>query len=265
MRLLPLTLLACSFACTTAASESGTDTDSDGSSSSSSSESSSSESSSSGSSSTGPLLCEGGDLLIPSGNPISIDGGYETLEWNGAERVEIPVQATSVEVRLQHDGENLQVAFSPLASGGLVLFAEIYVDVQGDKTPMFGADDWWFHANDQQCGTMGAFDAWDTCTDDNPDWDHNIGFTGPADVVEFSIPFATLGIDPEQQCTFGLALRVTNTQTVAEMWPFIAARDEPVTWATVDLAPVDGTSGSSTGGSSSGGTTSGTTSGSTSS
>lgn len=261
MRLLSLSLLACSFACTTAASGSGTDTDTEGSSSSSSSESSSSESSSSGSSSTGPLLCEGGDLLIPAGDPVDIDGAYDVLEWNGAERVEIPVQATTVEIRLQHDGENLQVGFSPLASGGLVLFAEVYVDVQGDKTPMFGVDDWWFHANDQQCGTMGAFDAWDTCTDDNPDWDHNVGFTGPADVVEFSIPFETLGIDPTQQCTFGLALRVTNTQTVQEMWPFVAARDEPVTWATVDLAPMGesgGSSGSGGGSTTGGGSTSST-------
>ncbi len=188
------------------------------------------------SSSSGPgLVCEA-DVVIAQGPTVDPNGTIDPLEWAGAQVVQIPVQSTEVNVILSHDGENLNVGFQPLAEGGLIIFPEIYVDPMNDKSIMFGPDDWWFHTDDQECGAQGMLDAWPECVDDNPDWDSTPGLVGPANVVEFSIPFALLGIDTSTTCDFGLALRVTNTQTVAEIWPESAARDEPNTWQTVALS-----------------------------
>ena len=187
------------------------------------------------SSSTGPgLVCEA-ETMIPSGPAITPDGTIDALEWAGAQVISIPVQSTQVDIIVAHDGENLNVGFQPLAEGGLVMFPEVYVDPMNDKSAMFAADDWWFHTDDQECGAQGMFDAWPDCVDDNPDWQSTPGFVGPANVVEYSIPLSLLGIDLTERCEIGLALRVTNTQTVSEVWPTDARRDEPITWATVAL------------------------------
>ena len=187
----------------------------------------------SSSSSGTPLACEA-EIMIPKGATIVADGELEPFEWAGGTTVLIPVQATEVPVTLAHDGERLNIAFQGLAEGGLILFPEVYVDPLNDKTAMFGSDDWWFHTDDEECGAQGMLDAWPTCTADNPDWDATTG--SPSPIVEYSIPFELLGIDLSTTCEFGLSVRVTNTQTVAEIWPDTAAADEPDTWTTVALA-----------------------------
>ncbi len=187
------------------------------------------------SSSTGPALMCDAEVTIPLGPAIDPNGTIDPLEWAGGEIVNIPVQATEVSVILAHDGENLNIGFQPLAEGGLIIFPEIYIDPMNDKSAMFAADDWWFHTDDQECGAQGMFDAWPDCVDDNPDWESTPGLVAPANAVEYSIPFELLGIDLTTTCEFGLALRVTNTQTVAEIWPSDARRDEPITWATVAI------------------------------
>lgn len=230
MRTASCALLTVFLGCSST-SAADTDTDTDASSSTGGEESTTAaESSSSGS----PLFCEG-DLTIPAGAAIDPNGTIDPLEWAGAEVVAIPVQATEVNVILSHDGENLNVGFQPLAEGGLIIFPELYIDPMNDKSVMFGADDWWFHTDDQECGAQGMLDAWPGCVDDNPDWESTPGLVGPANVVEYSIPFALLGIDLQESCEIGLAVRVTNTQTVAEIWPGESDRNEPVTWATVAL------------------------------
>ncbi len=227
-----LLLLATAAGCSSSGGSADTDTETEGSTSTGAEESTGVAESSS----TGPgLVCEQ-DLTIPLGEPIEPDGTIDPLEWAGAEIVAIPVQATEVNVIINHDGENLNLGFQPLAEGGLIIFPEVYVDPMNDKSTMFGADDWWFHTSeDQECGAQGMLDAWPTCVDDNPDWVSTPGFAGPANVVEYSIPLELLGIDLTEVCEIGLAVRVTNTQTVAEIWPGEAARDEPNTWATLAL------------------------------
>lgn len=214
-------LVACS-------SDSSADTDTDASS------SSSGEASSSSSSTGEALFCEA-DTTIPLGAPVMADGEIGPLEWAGAAVITIPVEAREVNIIASHDGENLNFGFQPLSEGGLVIFPELYIDPLNDKSAMFAADDWWFHTDNQECGANGAFDTWPDCVEDNPDWQSTPGTAGPANVVEYSIPLSLLGIDPTERCEIGLALRVTNTQTVAEIWPSDARRDEPVTWATVAL------------------------------
>jgi hypothetical protein len=223
-------LLCLASACASpAASETGTETETDASSSSSSS---SSESSSSGS----MPICDEGDLVIPLGTTIEVTGALEQFEWSDAVQITIPVQGTNVNAALKHDGENLMIAYGPLASGGLILFAEVLVDPLNDKSVMFGADDWWFHARQsEECSAQGAFDAWDSCAEDIEGWEVNEGLVGPANTVEFMIPFALLGIDLAERCEFGLLLRVTNTQTVHEHYPTAGVSDEPSTWATVSI------------------------------
>lgn len=231
MRTTTCALLMLALGCSTSSPAADTDTDTDASTSTGGEESTGpAESSSTGE----PLFCDQ-ETTIPMGPAIVPDGTIDPLEWAGALVLSIPVQATDVNVILAHDGENLNVGFQPLAEGGLVIFPEIYIDPLGDKSVMFGADDWWFHTDDQECGAQGMLDAWPECVDDNPNWETTPGLVGPANVVEFSIPFSLLGIDLTTTCEFGLALRVTNTQTVAEIWPADAARDEPNTWPTVAL------------------------------
>ncbi len=230
MRTAPCALLMMFLGCSST-SAADTDTDTDASTSTGSEESSTAADSSS----TGtPLVCEA-ETMIPAGAAIDANGTIDPLEWAGATVVAIPVQATEVNVILSHDGANLNVGFQPLAEGGLIMFPELYIDPMNDKSVMFGADDWWFHTDDQECGAQGMLDAWPGCVDDNPDWDSTPGLVGPANAVEYSIPFALLGIDLSTSCEIGLALRVTNTQTVAEIWPAESDRNEPVTWATVAL------------------------------
>ena len=222
-------LLMLTLGCSSSSTAADTDTDTDA------STSSGGESTAAEESSTGPgLFCEQ-ETTIPFGAAIEPDGTIDPLEWAGAEVVAIPVQSTEVNVIVSHDGENLNVGFQPLAEGGLVIFPEVYVDPMNDKSAMFGPDDWWFHTDDQECGAQGMFDAWPDCVDDNPDWQSTPGFVGPANVVEYSIPLSLLGIDLTTTCEIGLALRITNGQTVAEIWPEGSARDEPITWATVAL------------------------------
>lgn len=220
--------LGCS---STSAADTDTDTDTNASTSTGSEESTAAvESSSSGE----PLFCEA-ETRIPAGATIDPDGTIDPLEWAGAEVIAIPVQGTEVNVILAHDGVNLNIGFQPLAEGGLVIFPQLYIDPMNDKSVMFGADDWWFHTDDQECGAQGMLDAWPGCVEDNADWESTPGLVGPANVVEYSIPFALLGIDLSTTCEIGLALRVTNTQTVAEIWPADSDRNEPITWATVAL------------------------------
>ncbi len=230
MRTAPCALLLLFAACASS-SAADPDTDTDASTSTGSEESTAAlESSSSGE----PLFCDA-ETTIPAGPAINPDGVIDALEWAGATLVAIPVQGIEVNVILAHDGENLNVGFQPLAEGGLIIFPELYIDPMNDKSVMFGADDWWFHTDDQECGAQGMLDAWPGCVDDNPMWESTPGFVGPANVVEYSIPFALLGVDLSTTCEIGLALRVTNTQTVAEIWPAASDRNEPVTWATVAL------------------------------
>lgn len=231
MRTASCALLLLFLGCSSS-SAADTDTDTDASTSTGSGEESTAaaESSSGGT----PLVCDA-ETTIPSGSAITPDGTIDPLEWAGAEFIAIPVQASEVSVVLSHDGENLNIGFQPLAEGGLIIFPEIYIDPMNDKSAMFGADDWWFHTDDQECGAQGMLDAWPGCVDDNPDWVSTPGVAGPANVVEYSIPFELLGIDLSTSCEIGLAFRVTNTQTVAEIWPADSDRNEPVTWATVAL------------------------------
>lgn len=183
-------------------------------------------------------MCEGADIEIPRGESIEVDGSLGIGEWIDAIQITIPVQSTNVTAALKHDGENLLVAYRPLASGGLILFAEVLVDPLNDKTAMFAADDWWFHAREaQECSAQGSFDAWESCAEDIEGWEVNEGLVGPPDTVEFMIPFELLGFDRAERCEIGLLLRVTNTQTVHEHYPPAGASDEPATWATVSLAP----------------------------
>ena len=219
-------------ACSAPGASSDTDTETDASS------SSSSSSSSESSSSSGPPLCEAADIEIPRGTPIEVTGDLEPDEWDDAVQITIPVQSTNVNVALKHDGENLLVAYGPLAAGGLILFAEVLVDPLNDKTVMFAADDWWFHAREaEECSAQGSFDTWENCAEDIEGWEVNEGILGPPNTVEFTIPFELLGFDRATQCEMGLLLRVTNTQTVHEHFPTAGVSDEPSTWATVSLAP----------------------------
>jgi hypothetical protein len=222
-------LLCVATACPSAGA---TETDTDAESSSSSSSSSESSSSSSG---TLPM-CEEGDVAIPFGTPIEVTGDLESGEWSDAVQITIPVQSTNVNAALKHDGENLMIAYGPLASDGLILFAEVLIDPLNDKSVMFGADDWWFHAREsEECSAQGSFDAWEECAEDIEGWEVNEGLIGPPNTAEFMIPFELLGIDLTQQCEIGLLLRITNTQTVHEHYPPTGVSDEPSTWATVSL------------------------------
>lgn len=193
---------------------------------------------STGAGSTGPTVvaCEG-DVIVPLGTPIEPEGIIDPLEWSDATIVEVPVQDKTAVVLIKHDGTNLLLAYQPLASGGVITFPEVLIDSLNDKTEALGADDWWFLGyGEQECRAAGAFDEWDNCVDEDPTWTVTKPLTGsPLDKVEMSIPLASIEINPDMRCNFGIAFGITNNNTLHALWPETTDRSRPVTWATAAL------------------------------
>lgn len=175
-------------------------------------------------------------VTMPRGRSITLDGRNAPGEWADAMEVPIRVEADwVVHARLKHDGEHLLVGFFGLRSGSIRV-PEVMIDARHDGGNVWKADDWWFHASAGDCASAGRFNDYSTCAPEAADWSAtNVrGMTFP-EVMELRIPMRLVGIAPGQ--TVGMALNVTDTRTIWNLWPGAAQVAVPSSWARVLIEP----------------------------
>lgn len=185
---------------------------------------------------------------IPFGRSIQVDGHPAAGEWDDAASLIVGVApGWDVPVRVKHDGSNLLVAFSNLASpdGKSFRFPEVLIDIDGSGSAAWAADDWWFHASFRDCQSKGRPNDYSTCQKDAANWEaNNYESTQRApEVIELRIPFSTLGIEPRPNVRIGIAFDVTDTRSVWNFWPVKAEMNSPGTWRRARFGPAQKTGG----------------------
>lgn len=179
-----------------------------------------------------------GQPKIPRGAAPTLDGSLGGDEWSDAASATIQVEdGWDIAIRYKRDADNLYVAFSNLRPAeDKELYPEILVDVQGDASATWAADDWWIHISYNDCESQGRPNVWQ-CAKSKEGWSAN-NFPVPVPgVVEAQIAWQKLGLDPEKNRTVGLAFDVTDTRKDYYFWPAGAALDSPATWARVEFEP----------------------------
>ena len=179
-------------------------------------------------------LAQTSTICIPYGLPATIDGNFSASEWAGANSLVINISAAdSVIVYLKHDSLNLYLAYLNNLESSF-RFPEIMVDPDNEKSSAWQPDDWWFHISATDCESIGIPSDYGDCSVVQPDWEGVPNMvSGPpfVDTIEIIIPFVKAGIDLSLNDTIGLALDVTNTSSIWNMWPASADIDNPSTWA----------------------------------
>lgn len=183
----------------------------------------------------------GQSLGIPSTTGANIDGEIQNLEWQPASRVPIfQANGDTTWVLLQHDQQNLYVAFYGRLESGQVVFPEILIDVNNPQSLAWEPDDWWFHVSATDCDYQGAYGNFDSCSVQRPTWQAVPNFSAGApntDTVEIKIPFSKINYSFSPFDTLGLSLMVSNTVNVFDTWPATANRQMPSTWEKVIMFP----------------------------
>ena len=180
------------------------------------------------------------ETIIPLGNKIAIDGIISEDEWNDAQKLEIIMSdRENVEVRLKHDGESLLFLFelhNPNVSN--VVFPEILIDVNNDKSSSWNTDDWWFHISGSDCESKGEYEGgYSNCKVEQPDWyavpNYPTDVAGMVNTIEVSIPFTKLGIS--ETSLVGMCILVTNLSNLWKYWPDNSNKISPSSWCNAKL------------------------------
>lgn len=186
-------------------------------------------------------------LEIRKGAPITVDGTLAPGEWDDAGKFEL--QAANdwiITVRYKHDGSNLLFAFGPVQkSGGRdapVRMPEVLLDPANRKSTAWESGQWWLHASANDCEGNGEFNVYRRdgkflCAKEKPGWQaNNWPFADPP-VVEMAVSFAKFGGRPDLQRRIGLALNLTDTQSLWVLWPGKAKLESPATWGEAIILP----------------------------
>jgi hypothetical protein len=177
------------------------------------------------------------------GSPL-VDGIISTGEWSAAPFITIgTAPGDTCHVAVQADGQSVYFAFMGDLESANVLFPEVLIDVDHDRTPAWNADDHWFHVSATDCHHQGAYAVYDDCLLVQPDWTGapNILPGAPiSDTVEIEVPWNKLGLVPQEGDTLGLCLLLTNTASLWRTWPSGASRLAPDTWGELVLPFLNG-------------------------
>ncbi len=174
---------------------------------------------------------------IQYGSSVNIDGTVSQNEWNDAGKIEIEVpDRGNVEVFVKHDGENLLFLFelhNPNVNS--VLFPEILIDVNNDKSTAWEADDWWFHISGHDCESKGSYGIFSNCETEQPGWEavsnYPTDVPGIVNTIEVKIPFSKIEISKTN--SFGMCILVTNLNNLWKHWPAGSTKNSPSGWCNV--------------------------------
>ena len=183
-------------------------------------------------------------ITIPSGTAPAIDGTIKSNEWKDCGSVILPLPggSTVVKVLYKYDGSNLFFCFQGNLQSGGFQFPELAFDVNNDKSADWKSDDWWFHVSATDCEYNGEHSNYSTCAETKQSWTAARNFTQtgpPVDTVEISIPFATIGFDPNTMDTLGISIML-NDFVAWKYWPSTAHIDTPVSWGSAVFEPITG-------------------------
>lgn len=172
-------------------------------------------------------------VINPWWGSIFAEGTFSPGEWDLAPTVPVETElGNTCLVAVAVDDWGLYVGFMGHLESDVV-FPEILLDVNHDRTADWNNDDHWFHVSATNCHYVGAYGVYDDCSPLPSDWSAHPNFSPGApltDSVEVAIPWWFLGIDPEPGDTIGMALVLTNTALDWHLWPLGAIREEPITW-----------------------------------
>jgi len=164
----------------------------------------------------------------------TLDGMVDPGEWDMAPSVAIgTAPGDTCRVAVMTDFAAVYFAFMGYLESSNVLFPEVLLDTQHDRTPAWNADDQWFHVSATDCHHQGDYGVYDDCLLVQPDWTGVPNLTPGApitDTVELAIPWSKLGLAPVEGDSIGLCLLVTNTASSWRLWPNSASRLAPDTW-----------------------------------
>lgn len=182
-----------------------------------------------------------GILTVPRGSASQINGLFRSEEWSGAAHVSIDVEAGwEVTVFLQHDAENLYLAFRGVEHGGKRLFPEMLIDPEARRGTEWSPGQMWLHVSTNLCEGNGEFNVYQhhgvfQCAHTKSGWEAN-NPPENREVIQVRISFAKMGISEPIGRAVGLALDVTDaTGTAGQIfryWPKTAQIARPSTWGT---------------------------------
>jgi hypothetical protein len=181
-------------------------------------------------------------LRILSGSPIDTDGKIQPGEWDDAQFVEIAVAPDwVVKVGAKYGAEDLNFVFEAVKHGKKRLFPEILLDPKNLKSADWRSGIWWFHISGNLCEGNGEPNVYEKrgvfqCAHIKPGWDGNNPPMPDTDVVEVSVSFKKLGIQPERGASIGIAFDMTDATEDRKQkffyWPSNASISSPATWGT---------------------------------
>lgn len=179
-------------------------------------------------------------VVIPAGAAPQLDGRVQEEEWLDAASIRLSIEnEITVQVRMKHDGRNLYCAFSFTNNPGRALvFPELLIDPDHDRSPQWAPDDWWFHVSGTDCEARGTFSDYSNCKADQLDWkgipNYELSETPPpVEGIEMTISLEKIGISVDR--VFGLSLTVELVPDKRAFWPEAAVMESPSTWGTAVL------------------------------
>ena len=186
-----------------------------------------------------PIVITPEEISIYKGNNIVADGNMDSEEWADANHVEISmVDRENIKIFVKHNDESLLLMFilnNPSVTS--VVFPEILIDANNNKSESWMSDDWWFHVSGSDCVSQGSYSVYTNCEVEQPDWyavpNYPTSSPGIVDTIEVIIPFSKVGISKGE--TFGLALLVTNTVNLVKYWPTNANIHKPSSWSNAKI------------------------------
>ena len=192
-----------------------------------------------------PAQSNSGEIHIPTGVAIAVDGVKSAGEWDNAAMMQFAVApGWNVRVFAKHDAQYIYFDFEGVTHPGVRLFPEILVDPRNTKSVAWQKGQWWLHASNNLCEGNGAPSVYESkgkslCTHSKPGWDANNPPEAGTEIVEVKISFAKLGVAYSPGMKIGLVFDMTDATGKADQkryyWPTSAKIDSPKTWGVAVL------------------------------
>ena len=192
-----------------------------------------------------PAPSNSGEIHIPTGVAIAVDGVKSAGEWDNAAMTQFAVApGWNVRVFAKHDAQFIYFDIEGVTHPGVRLFPEILVDPRNTKSVAWQKGQWWLHVSNNVCEGNGEPNVYErksksSCTHRKPGWDANNPPEAGTEIIEVKISFAKLGVAYSPGMKIGLALDVTNATSKADQktyyWPANAKFDSPKTWGVAVL------------------------------
>ena len=177
-------------------------------------------------------------VSVPESQNITIDGIYNSSEWQKAHSFFLVHGNDSTYFRLAYDSQGIYI----LAAGELEtypLFPEPLLSpkhsTSSNWTP---GSDWFFHVSATDCESNQMYGDFNNCRLTQSGWVGAPNFLpGPpsSDTVEIFISFNKIGYNYGSGDTLGFAMILSNTFNQWHTWPGNSDGNTPSTWARLVL------------------------------